>query len=222
MYPELDDGDTEMRAAPLDWLGAHYLEVPIKRVPLTKIGTQFPRLSQSKESRPRGGFQESYEKGEAFQAAVAAGELTLDDWDKAFNATSKEFYRTRIADIDGILQFLEDFQPVVRGKVRGIRSVVQQAAVDSRRGSAPGELVPAIRSSKPIRTSRSSRVESAEEEAPSKNPRLSLSRKPVELLRRSRSACPREGASERVAGCGACRSRGCHRTSRRGCAILAY
>ena len=113
MYPELDEGDSEMRAAPLDWLGAHYLEVPIKRVPLTKSGLNFLDYHKAKKVGREADSQESYEKGEAFQAAVAAGELTLDDWDKAFNATSKEFYRTRIADIDGILQFLEDFQPVV-------------------------------------------------------------------------------------------------------------
>lgn len=116
MYPELDEGDAEMRAAPLDWLGAHYLEVPIKRVPLTKSGLNFLDYHKAKKVGREADSQESYEKGEAFQAAVAAGELTLDDWDKAFNATSKEFYRTRIADIDAILQFLEDFQPLSEEK----------------------------------------------------------------------------------------------------------
>ena len=116
MYPELDEGDSEMRAAPLDWLGAHYLEVPIKRVPLTKSGLNFLDYHKAKKVGREADSQESYEKGEAFQAAVAAGELTLDDWDKAFNATSKEFYRTRIGDVDGILQFLEDFQPLSEEK----------------------------------------------------------------------------------------------------------
>jgi type VI secretion system protein ImpA len=116
LYPELDDGDSEMRAAPLDWLGAHYLEVPIKRVPLTKSGLNFLDYHKAKKVGREVDSQENYEKGEAFQAAVAAGELTLDDWDKAFNATSKDFYRTKIADIDGILQTLEDFQPVVEEK----------------------------------------------------------------------------------------------------------
>jgi type VI secretion system protein ImpA len=116
MYPELDDGDAEMRAAPLDWLGAHYLEVPIKRVPLTKSGLNFLDYHKAKKVGREADAQESYEKGEAFQAAVAAGELTLDDWDKAFNATSKDFYKTKIADIDGILQTLEEFQPVAEEK----------------------------------------------------------------------------------------------------------
>src|SRR3954454_16094514 len=107
LYPELDDGDTEMRAAPLDWLGAHYLEVPIKRVPLTKSGLNFLDYHKAKKVGREADAQESYEKGEAFQAAVAAGELTLDDWDKAFNATSKDFYKAKITDIDGILQTID-------------------------------------------------------------------------------------------------------------------
>jgi len=116
LYPELDDGDAEMRAAPLDWLGAHYLEVPLKRIPLTKTGLNFLDYHKAKKVGREADSQESYEKGEAFQAAVAAGELTLDDWDKAFNATSKDFYKTKIADIDGIVQTLDEFQPVVEEK----------------------------------------------------------------------------------------------------------
>ena len=42
--------------------------------------------------------------------------MTLDDWDKAFNATSKDFYKTKIADIDGIVQTLDEFQPVAEEK----------------------------------------------------------------------------------------------------------
>jgi type VI secretion system protein ImpA len=116
MYPELDEGDSEMRAAPLDWLGAHYLEVPIKRIPLTKTGLNFLDYHKAKKVGREADSQESYEKGEAFQAAVAAGELTLDDWDKAFNSTSKDFYKTKIADIDAIIESLDEFQPVTEEK----------------------------------------------------------------------------------------------------------
>jgi type VI secretion system protein ImpA len=116
LYPELDDGDAEMRAAPLDWMGAHYLEVPIKRVPLTKSGLTLLDYQKAKKVGREADAQETYEKQEAFQAAVAAGELTLDDWDKAFNSTSKEFYRTRVADIDALLLALEELQPISEEK----------------------------------------------------------------------------------------------------------
>lgn len=116
LYPELDDGDSEMRAAPLDWLGAHYLEVPIKRVGVTKSGLNLLDYAKAKKVGREADSQESYEKGEAFQAAVAAGELTMDEWDKAFNATSKEFYRTRIAELDGILQTLDELAPSTEEK----------------------------------------------------------------------------------------------------------
>jgi type VI secretion system protein ImpA len=116
LYPEIDEGDAEMRAAPLEWLGAHYLEVPLKRVPLTKSGLTLLDYHKAKKIGREADSQESYEKGEAFQAAVAAGDLTLDDWDKAFASTSKEFYRTRVADIDAVLSALEEMQPLLEEK----------------------------------------------------------------------------------------------------------
>src|SRR5262249_7173762 len=34
--PELEDGDSGLRLAPLDWLGGTYLDVPVKQVPISK------------------------------------------------------------------------------------------------------------------------------------------------------------------------------------------
>ncbi len=116
LFPELDDGDAEMRAAPLEWLGAHYLEVPIKRVPLTKSGLTLLDYQKAKKLGREADAAETYERQEAFQAAVAAGELTLDEWDKAFNSTSKELYRSRVSDIDALLGALEELQPITEEK----------------------------------------------------------------------------------------------------------
>jgi type VI secretion system protein ImpA len=115
-YPELDDGDSEMRAAPLDWLGAHYLEVAIKRVPITKSGLNLLDYQKAKKVGREADLEGDYEKTEAFQAAVAAGEITLDQWDKAIIATSKEFYRNRVAEIEALLTTLEEFQPIAEEK----------------------------------------------------------------------------------------------------------
>src|SRR5215471_2801816 len=47
LYPEIDDGDAEMRAAPLEWVGLK-LEIPVRMVPLDRTGyTSF----QHKEAR---------------------------------------------------------------------------------------------------------------------------------------------------------------------------
>ena len=37
LYPPIDEGDLELRAAPLDWIGSA-LEVPLKSVPLARSG----------------------------------------------------------------------------------------------------------------------------------------------------------------------------------------
>src|SRR5579872_4213378 len=40
LYPPIEDGDLELRGAPLDWLGAS-LEISLKSVPLTRSGYDF-------------------------------------------------------------------------------------------------------------------------------------------------------------------------------------
>jgi type VI secretion system protein ImpA len=37
VYPEIEDGDLEMRAAPLDWIGLK-LDIPVKLAPLNRAG----------------------------------------------------------------------------------------------------------------------------------------------------------------------------------------
>ena len=50
LYPELEDGDAEYRATPLQWIGDR-LEIPIKQQPITKKGLNW---YQYKESRALG------------------------------------------------------------------------------------------------------------------------------------------------------------------------
>ena len=48
LYPELEDGDAELRATPLDWVGSR-LDQPIKRAPLTKSGLDWFKYKESRE-----------------------------------------------------------------------------------------------------------------------------------------------------------------------------
>jgi len=47
LWPELDEGEAEIRAAPIDWVG-QYLAIPIKQVPLTKSGFDLLRYQDTK------------------------------------------------------------------------------------------------------------------------------------------------------------------------------
>jgi type VI secretion system protein ImpA len=115
LFPEIDDGDAEMRAAPLEWVGLK-LEIPVRMVGLDKAGnTSF----QHKESRfvlSEAAAAESSEKTEARQAAVAAGKKTPEDIDAAFTATPKPWFKTLVADIDSSLAALKRLDDVSDAK----------------------------------------------------------------------------------------------------------
>jgi type VI secretion system protein ImpA len=105
LYPELDDGDAEMRAAPLEWLGTR-MEPALRSVPLTRGGANW---FQFKESRVVGyeSAADTDAKVEARSAAIADGKMTGEVWDGAVAATSKAFYAATEETLDGILDVLE-------------------------------------------------------------------------------------------------------------------
>jgi type VI secretion system protein ImpA len=90
LYPELDEGDAEQRAAPLDWLGSRLI-VSIKSVPLCHDGYNF---LQYKDSRVVG-FEDqaqSKEQKTAREKALKEGKLAPEIFDKSFLETPKAFY----------------------------------------------------------------------------------------------------------------------------------
>ena len=46
VYPENEDGDLEMRAAPLEWMGA-YLDAAVRNAPLTRSGLGYFKFKRS-------------------------------------------------------------------------------------------------------------------------------------------------------------------------------
>src|SRR5579862_1831926 len=104
LYPELEDGDAEYRAAPLQWIGDR-LEMPVKQSALTRS-----RLNwfQYKESR-KVGSEESADTDEKRQArldAIAEGKIPQEQFDKDFDASPKTFYVDLLAAFDGAIESL--------------------------------------------------------------------------------------------------------------------
>ncbi len=106
MFPEIEDGDMELRAAPLDWLGGR-LEAPLKKVALTKSGLDFYKYKESRAVGYEAAAAESDQKREARDQAIADGKMSAEEFDKAFEGTSKDFYVQRVADIDGCLETVD-------------------------------------------------------------------------------------------------------------------
>lgn len=104
-YPELEDGDAELRAVPLDWLGGRF-DSALRSAPIARNGTSW---FQYKDARAVGyeADADTETKLENRTNAVNEGKLTGEDWDDAFQGTSKDWYAQLEADIDAILELLE-------------------------------------------------------------------------------------------------------------------
>jgi type VI secretion system protein ImpA len=101
LYPELDDGDAEQRAAPLDWLGSRLI-VAIKSVPLCRDGYNF---LQYKDSRVAGFEDQAQTKEQkaAREKALKEGKLAPEIFDKSFVETPKVFYADLERQFDATL-----------------------------------------------------------------------------------------------------------------------
>ena len=104
LFPELDEGDAEYRAAPLQWLGDR-LEMPLKRAPLTRGKLDW---YQYKESRIVGTEEsaDTEEKAQARIEAISEGKISEEAFDKDFDETPKKFYVGLLEAFDGTLESL--------------------------------------------------------------------------------------------------------------------
>jgi type VI secretion system protein ImpA len=104
LYPPIEDGDAEMRAAPLEWLGTA-MPLPLKGTPLTNAGHDWLKYKESRlvgyEDEPR-----SDKDKKLREQRVAEGKLTADEFDKAFVETPKAFYAQAEKELDASLAAL--------------------------------------------------------------------------------------------------------------------
>lgn len=112
LYPAIEDGDLELRAAPLEWIGTR-LNDGIKSTPLTKSGYGFFKY---KESRTVGYEDDPDTKPALREAALAEGKLAPEAFDKAFKETSKDFYQRAVDQLDACLEALRTLDAVCNEK----------------------------------------------------------------------------------------------------------
>jgi type VI secretion system protein ImpA len=105
LYPAIEDGDAEMRAAPLEFIGTR-LEIPLKSVRLVeKEPYGFADVQESRKL----GYEADAKSDEARQSRAAAleqGKVAPEILDKCFEETPKAFYAKAEKDLDGCLQVL--------------------------------------------------------------------------------------------------------------------
>jgi type VI secretion system protein ImpA len=115
LYPENEDGDLELRAAPLDWVGS-YLEQPIKNAPITKSGLGYFKYKESRAVGYEEQANESSAKREAYDNAKRDGKMSADEFDAAVKATSTATYAAWMDDFDKSLETIEGLSEVCQEK----------------------------------------------------------------------------------------------------------
>lgn len=97
VYPELDEDDEEMRAAPIEWLAKQSIFLA-SNLALCKEGHSFYRYKESREV----GYEKAAQ-GDGPQKIraqkIKEGKLAPEDFDTAFNETPKAFYVSLDANI---------------------------------------------------------------------------------------------------------------------------
>ncbi len=107
LYPELEGGDAELRAGPLTWVG-RYLDAGVRTVPLTKAGHHMLKYKESRTVGYEAEAKADEKKQAAREAAISEKKLTAEEFDKAFEATPKAFYKQIVTDLDGCAKAIHE------------------------------------------------------------------------------------------------------------------
>ena len=104
-FPEWDDEDPELRAAPLEWI-ATKLELPVRQTAIEPHGTSFLDYQTSRSVPSQSDADNNSDKREERDAAIADGKPTPEAIDGAIADTTKAYYKTLLADLDAVLAAL--------------------------------------------------------------------------------------------------------------------
>jgi type VI secretion system protein ImpA len=114
LYPQLEDGDAELRAGPLQWVGSS-LTFPLQSAPLNKAGHGWLDYTESKKV----GYEEqadTNDKKEARAKALEQGKIAPEAFDKSFTETPKAFYVSAEAALDGSTATLQALDTLCQEK----------------------------------------------------------------------------------------------------------
>jgi type VI secretion system protein ImpA len=114
VYPQLEDGDAELRATPLQWIGTS-LGFPVRTVPLDRAGHGWVDYTESRKI-PTEAQADSDEKVAARAKALSEGKLDPEVFDKSFAETPKAFYAGAEATLDESTKIVEGFDSLCRDK----------------------------------------------------------------------------------------------------------
>ncbi|MGH7627720.1 MAG: type VI secretion system protein TssA [Gemmatimonadaceae bacterium] len=115
LYPEVEDDDLELRAAPLEWMGTR-LDLPVRFVPLSRAGHSHVVYTEARAIGSESEAEGDSGKQEKRALAIEAGKPTIEDFEKSFADTPKAFYKQLAADLDATLASLQMLDELGRAK----------------------------------------------------------------------------------------------------------
>lgn len=115
LYPEIEDGDLELRAAPLDWVGSYFASLIYKQ-PLTREGYDFYKYKESRSVPTEEQAAGSEAKATQRSEALSDGKLAPEAFDEEMKATPKQFYKDLAAGFEASLEALQALNEVCDAK----------------------------------------------------------------------------------------------------------
>lgn len=117
IYPEIDEGDVGMRAAPLEWIGNRTAAL-LREAPITRDGLNSYQYKESRAIGYEADAQASDAKAEQRTQAIAEGKTTGEDFDKSFASTPKSWYVQMAESFRLSQETLEELQIFCEEKYR--------------------------------------------------------------------------------------------------------
>ena len=115
LYPPLEDGDPELRAAPLAWVGLT-LAPAVRSVPLNRSGHDHFKYTEARAVGYEAEVSSDPKRNQARQQAIEEGRLKPEDFDKGFEATPKSWYKELAADLRACVELLAALDRLGREK----------------------------------------------------------------------------------------------------------
>jgi type VI secretion system protein ImpA len=118
LYPEVEEGDLEVRAMPLEWVGTR-LEEPVKRVTLTRSGLDWFDYRKSRDIGYEADAAADERKRQDREEAIKDKVPTAEVFDEAVLATPDAFFDERAAQLEECLGALRALDDVCTAKFGG-------------------------------------------------------------------------------------------------------
>ena len=115
LYPEIEDGDLELRAAPIEWVGSR-LGAALAAVPMTPGGYSFAQYKDSRAVPSEESAAKDDKQAEIRALKIADGRVTPEEFENSFQKIPKARFVETAEQLDGCLESLDSLAEVCGAK----------------------------------------------------------------------------------------------------------